>query len=61
VNNEGENLAEPTAEDKEATENVDDELHGEDDEVDDGEAAGEAALRSGEADMVAQMTANSNG
>ncbi|KAJ5227995.1 hypothetical protein N7489_008703 [Penicillium chrysogenum] len=44
--NEGENLAEPTAEDKEVTENVDDELHGEDDEVDDDKISDDESILS---------------
>lgn len=44
--NEGENLAEPTAEDKDVTENVDDELHGEDDEVDDDKISDDESILS---------------
>ncbi|KAJ6181055.1 hypothetical protein N7519_011516 [Penicillium mononematosum] len=44
--NEGENSTEPTAKAKEATENVDDELHGEDDEVDDDKISDDESILS---------------
>ncbi|CAG8135648.1 unnamed protein product [Penicillium nalgiovense] len=44
--NEGESSTEPTAEFKEVTENVDDELHGEDDEVDDDKISDDESILS---------------